>query len=148
MGLDNYFNRDDIKKDEDGKYEDQAFKDALAEVDFNGEDLTLSTCGMFSGTGPDGSFRGKCYYEFVEEATGESIYDDLIEPDRLVQMGDKIAKFLSSPHLNLLKYIKDNYPNFDGWTEEELKQTASDWTKLGKLFKAFGLAGFHLTSWY
>ena len=143
MGLDNYFQRDDIKKGDE-----HAYKNALKEVDFGGEDLSLSTCGMFSGTGMDGSFRGKCYYEFVEEATDESIYEDRIEPDTLVQMGDKIDKFLSSPHLNLLKYIKDNYPSYDGWTEEELKQTASDWTKLGKLFKAFGLAGFYLTSWY
>ena len=85
----------------------------------------------------------------MEEATGESIYEDRIESDRRVQMGDKIAKFLSSPHLNVSKDINDNYPSYgEVWTEQDIQQTASDWTKLGKLFKAFGLAGFHLTSWY
>ena len=144
MGLDNYFQRDDIKQGDE-----QSYAVALAEVDFKGEDLTLSTCGIFSGAGTDGSFRGKCYSEFVEDVTGESIYDDRIEPDTLVQMGDKIAEFLSSPHLSVPKYINDHYPSYgEGWTEEDFQQSASDWTKLGKLFKAFGRKGFHLTAWY
>ena len=34
--------------------------------------------GMFSGNGTGGSFRGKVYSEFVEEVTGESLYQENI----------------------------------------------------------------------
>lgn len=140
MGLDNYFGRDDIeKKKGEGAYKQEAFESAVAEVDFNGEDLTLSVYGMCSGTGPDGSFRGKAYADFVLNVTGESLYDERIEPETLIQMADRIEKFLL---MDQTQYIEDNYSS---WDKDTLLQ---DWTKLAKLFRAFGKSGFYLTSWW
>ena len=140
MGLDNYFGRDDIeKKKGEGVYKQEAFESAVAEVDFNGEDLTLSVYGMCSGTGPDGSFRGKAYADFVLSVTGESLYDERIEPETLIQMADRIEKFLL---MDQTQYIEDNYSS---WDKDTLLQ---DWTKLAKLFRGFGKSGFYLTAWW
>ena len=143
MGLVNYFGRDDIeKKKGEGAYKQEAFESAVAEVDFNGEDLTLSVYGMCSGTGPDGSFRGKVYADFVLNVTGESLYDERIEPETLIQMADRIEKWMAHPELDIYKYIAANEPS---WNTDTLLQ---DWTKLAKLFRAFGKSGFYLTAWW
>lgn len=46
--------------------------------------------GMFSGDGTDGSFRGKCYAEFVEAITATSLYEDFIQPYETKLMAQKL----------------------------------------------------------
>ena len=46
--------------------------------------------GMLSGHGND-SFRGKCYAGLVESVTGVSLYQELIAPEVVREMSDKLG---------------------------------------------------------
>lgn len=75
MGLDTFASRseDDIElTDEDL----QAFREANIEL-----------CGgIFSGSGNDGSFRGKVYVMLITDITGESLYKGWIPPETVKEM--------------------------------------------------------------
>jgi len=65
-------------------------------VQASGEELTDEDVAAFEAEGPNlceglaasdpGGFRGKIYYSLVLEITGESLYDDLIPPERVTAM--------------------------------------------------------------
>jgi hypothetical protein len=50
--------------------------------------------GMLSANG-QGSFRGKCYDQFIEDITGESLYQEEIRNDNVIAMAEALEEFLS-----------------------------------------------------
>ena len=46
--------------------------------------------GMYSGGSSSSSIRGKVYAELVEEATGESLYQERIEPARVTGLARRL----------------------------------------------------------
>lgn len=115
MGLDCYFEFPDV---EDG---DEPEPD---------RDLHL-VGGMLSGHG-DGSFRGKVYHRFIEEATGYSIYNDLDNDDVAA-----IAERLES--LEWDEAFADGYRNPEG--EQEFDD-------LAHMFRFYADEGAGLVAWY
>ena len=55
--------------------------------------LTESSISLCGGMFSDGvtSFRGKVYSWFVQEVTGESLYEEWLPPETLAEMADKLA---------------------------------------------------------
>jgi hypothetical protein len=47
--------------------------------------------GMLSGGSGSSSFRGKVYAAYVEEVTGVSLYENVILPDVVAQMAEKLV---------------------------------------------------------
>lgn len=87
MGLDTYA-RKEVTCNECGQGKVRKLpEDAAAAF----EDAGIELCGgMFSSNGDGGSFRGKVYNGLVEAATGQSLYQEWIEPERVSQMFDDI----------------------------------------------------------
>lgn len=84
MGLDTYA----VMVKEDGEFE---FADPALFKDVG------SLCGgIFSGNGNDGSFRGKVYDQVVEEATGETLYQELIPPETVARMSEAFDGWLAA----------------------------------------------------
>src|SRR6266511_4140340 len=51
----------------------------------------LRLCGgMYSGGADSSSIRGKVYAELVQGATGESLYQQRIEPERVAEMARRL----------------------------------------------------------
>jgi hypothetical protein len=75
MGLDTFASRseDDIELNDEDK---QAFADA--NIELGG--------GIFSGSGNDGSFRGKVYEMMILEITEQSLHQDWIPPETVREM--------------------------------------------------------------
>ena len=120
MGLDCYIvkgNRDEVFKDE------------------RLEDLTL-TGGLFSGHG-NGSFRGKCYEEFVAYLTASSPgfwhldEDEVIQSDELRVYGLLLREYLEDKGLNDLpddhihEWRRPLYDEFTEYRVKELKDLAT-----------------------
>ena len=56
----------------------------------------LKLCGgMMSGSGSDGSFRGKVYADMVKEITGVSLYQTTIPTEEVKDMADAMATWLA-----------------------------------------------------
>lgn len=98
----------------------------------------VSLCGgMFSGHGESGSFRGKVYSPFIEEAIScdseYSLYNELT-PSQLLELAEWINEWLA---------------NNDGDTftfQYELsRQEIED---LALTFEVFGNAGYGTHAWY
>jgi hypothetical protein len=86
--------------------------------------------GMLSGNG-DGSFRGKCYADFVERVTGESLYQEVIKPEVVKQMAEKIA--------------------VQQWEEQEAGrefENEVEFKDLQRMFQAYAAAGHSLCGWW
>ena len=82
MGLDTYaaYGKDHNNYVEDGS-------NLLPDAYFTKNNL----CGgLFSGGGP--SFRGKIYDDYVTWATGETLYNEEIDPDTVKHMADMLVK--------------------------------------------------------
>lgn len=86
MGLDTYARKD--VSCECGQGTVKKLPEAAAAA-FEGAGISL-VGGMFSGNGNTGSFRGKVYSQLVEAATGQSLYQEWIEPETVRQMADAI----------------------------------------------------------
>ncbi len=113
MGLDNYW------RDDDGN-------PGLIEKEFN-------LCGgMCSGNG-NSSFRGKVYYDYVKDTTGVSLYDDIIDNDRVMEMANDLKASLDQ--------FNDDLAYTYGIDKEEAEN-------LVLMFEEHGNAGHHLISWW
>jgi len=63
----------------------------------------LNLCGgMLSATG-QGSFRGKVYNDFIEDITGESLYQEEISETIVKEMANKLVKFAQLVTLSKIK---------------------------------------------
>lgn len=74
MGLDNYA--------QPSEGEDLSEEDVRT---FEQAGISLC-CGVLSGDGSDGSFRGNVYQEDIFDITGESLVQELILPDTVKEM--------------------------------------------------------------
>lgn len=98
----------------------------------------VSLCGgMFSGHGENGSFRGKVYSPFIEEAIScdpeYSLYKELT-PNQLIELADWIDEWLSN-----------NDGNTFTFQYELNRQEIED---LALTFRVFGEAGYGTYAWY
>ena len=115
MGLDNYL------KTEDGELVADCVE-ICAEL----KDLQL-TGGLFSGHGDNGSFRGKVYNNYVEDVTGESLYQERIDSVTLAKMAEAIRAD-----------IKEDGSEH-GWDSRHM---------LAQLFEVGARHGCHLAGWW
>lgn len=98
----------------------------------------VSLCGgIFSGHGESGSFRGKVYSPFIEEAISSdpeySLYNELT-PHQLVELADWIDEWLEGHEEDKFVF------------EYELdRQEIED---LALTFRVFGEAGYGTHAWY
>jgi hypothetical protein len=92
----------------------------------------LELCGgMFSGHGSE-SFRGKVYARFVEEVSGESLYEDLTN-----KQVKKIADALESDEaIKRMDYL---------WEEDQNSKVLKD---LRRMFRKYANAGATLKTWF
>ena len=86
----------------------------------DGNFVGIRLCGgMCSGGSSSSSMRGKVYAGIVEEATGESLYEEYIEPETVAEMADKLAEFVkatSSKDINAnFNLTKDEAKNLVKW---------------------------------
>jgi len=54
----------------------------------------ISLCGGMMSANGQGSFRGKVYSDFVEEVTGESLYQERIPNKTVRTMSYKLTKYI------------------------------------------------------
>ena len=121
MGLDTFASRlkDDIElTDEDLQA-------------FNEEKIELRG-GIFSGSGNDGSFRGKVYAMMILDITGESLHQGWIPPETVQEMYK--ALMTCDPQQAFQEY---------GW----YNGTSEDILELHKFFKVCSDRGLGLTNW-
>jgi hypothetical protein len=78
------------------------------------EGVPSLTGGMMSGNGNNGSFRGKCYAELVEEVTGYSLYEDELPPPVVNKMA------------SMLRQASDENP-LQVTPEQALKEMTAAW---------------------
>jgi len=119
MGLDTFaaHSPDDVEFTEEDL---QAFKDA-----------NISLCGgIFSGSGNDGSFRGKVYAELIFEVTGQSLYAEWIPPETVKKMYDSLVA--ADPEEAAACGYKNN---------------AQEVLELHKFFKVCSARGLGLVGW-
>ena len=96
MGLDNYAQP---SEDEDLSEEDvRAFEQAGISL----------CCGVLSGDGSDGCFRGKVYQEDIFDITGVSLVREWIPPDTVKEMYQALVEWDTSESeiLELRKFFK------------------------------------------
>lgn len=48
--------------------------------------------GLLSGNGDGPSFRGKVYNDYVQEVTGESLYQEFIPTEKVKEMANKLEE--------------------------------------------------------
>lgn len=131
MGLDTYagitkFHKDwDSTKDSDKEF--QLLKDDLF--------IGINLCGgMFSGGGS--SFRGKVYADYVEWATGESLYTETIEPSTVAVMASDLESALD-------EWEEFNTPEMNNWGI-----TYDDAVGIAKWFRIAADNGAHVLGWW
>jgi hypothetical protein len=120
MGLDTFAVLSE--KDDGGKYT-TAPNEPFAGIELCG--------GMFSGGSASSSMRGKVYAGVVEQATGESLYTEYLEPSVVADMADRLEVFAKKPFVpddmidskeeldNLVRYFqvcRDNKYGLCGWS--------------------------------
>lgn len=86
--------------------------------------------GMFSGNG-EGSFRGKCYNNFISEVTDVSLYQEKIGNEVVRIMNDKLSK-----HKLLVR------------EQKAFSITPVEFKDLQRMFKTYALAGADLHGWW
>ncbi len=114
MGLDTYA-RKEVTCDECGTGKTKKLPEDAAAA-FASAGISL-VGGMFSSGGDGGSFRGKVYSSLVEAATGISLYEEWIEPERVKQMADDIHNaMVDLQNLDKFFSICDEYGlGLQGW---------------------------------
>jgi hypothetical protein len=113
--------------------EDHTFEERLALHPTFDPELKL-VGGMFSGNGRQ-SFRGKAYYEFVEQVTGVSLYQDDIDNATIRKMADALeAHELTPDESRELSYC-------DRKGEDEFND-------LKRMFRTYADAGAFLHGWW
>lgn len=93
--------------------------------------------GMFSDNGSDGSFRGKCYDDFVEEVTSESLYQERIEASTVKQMAGAITNWL-----------RDNESMTDDESGQLYGVRMQHLRDLGELFETAAAQDMILVGWW
>jgi len=105
-------------------------------------DPPLTLCGgIFSENGA-GSFRGKVYDNIIEEATGQSLYEERIENDVVAQM----AGCMDAVAFASLEYGVDD--GDDGASYDGFRTPAKEWADLVRMFRAYADAGASLRGWW
>lgn len=121
MGLDTYASRSPdeiVLTDEDF----QAFADANIEL----------CCGIFSGDGNDGSFRGKVYVMLLLEITDENLAQEWIPPETVRHMYE-----------SLMACDPD-----EAIQASDSRNTVFEILALRKFFKVCSERGLGLIGWY
>ena len=96
-------------------------------------DKPFNVCGgMCSGNG-ESSFRGKVYYDYVKDITGVSLYDDIIDNDRVMEMANDLRVSLDQFNDDLADTYRIN---------------REDVENLVWMFEEHGNAGHRLVSWW
>lgn len=101
----------------------------------------LRLCGgMFSEHG-EGSFRGKVYDALVESVTGESLYQEDIDPATVAKMAVALAstEFESLPESLRAGESKDN----SGYAVNR-----EEYEDLRRMFSAYAVRGASLRGWW
>jgi len=70
--------------------------------------------GLFSGTGEDGSFRGKAYDADVEKLTGESLYQEEIDNESVKGMAECLNKAVRNGKKVMVEH-DDHLPILAAW---------------------------------
>lgn len=122
MGLDSYFANEDWPEDEEGKMIVPEMEDA--------DDIAL-VGGILSGHGVNGSFRGKVYNEYVQDVTGESLYQERVPNDVVRQMADALEAY---------EWGGDE----DYWRPEDAEEADA----LARVFRHFADEGAELWGWW
>jgi len=91
--------------------------------------------GMCSGTGSDGSFRGKAYYDLVEQLTGFSLFEEELPPPVVQKMA-----------LMLRASVNGQQGPPSAWCQDQ--RTADDVEALACFFEACSKMGYSVISWY
>jgi len=100
----------------------------------------LRLCGgIFSGSG-EGSFRGKVYDSIVETVTGESLYQEEINPSTVAKMASALqsTEFESIP-------LSLRSPEGDGFGDGV---TAHEYDDLRRMFSSYAELGASLKGWW
>lgn len=117
MGLDSYFRK-------------LCAPGQTAEIPDFGDDIPMLCGGLMSGSGSDGSFRGKVYADTIKEITGVDIYQEVIHPNEVKEMADALCKQVAS------------------MTEEERANDPNDLVALSRVFRAFADLNYSLLGWW
>lgn len=91
--------------------------------------------GMLSFSEDCSAFRGKIYAPVVEQLTEFDLYAYEIEPSDCIQLGEQL--------LDATKHKSG-----DDIVCEKWELTTNEVRDLGRVFKAYGDAGYSCTSWY
>ena len=86
--------------------------------------------GLFSGEG-QGSFRGKAYNRFIEEQTGESLYQKKIPNSKVKKISDRLQKM-------------DWYVGLN----KRYKISKQEFNDLKRMFKRYAKEGAILYGWW
>ena len=96
--------------------------------------------GILSGNGA-GSFRGKVYANFIEEVTGESLYQESIPNETVKVMANKLDT-----------YLKNNNGNTSRtWCSKALIDWPPNWEEVKSLaqwFKVAAKGGAKVNGWW
>jgi hypothetical protein len=93
------------------------------------KEADIELCGgIFSGSGNDGSFRGKVYVMMILEITGVSLNQDWIPPETVREMYEALLTY----------YAKDN---------ENISENGSQTHDLPKFFQVCSERGLGLVGW-
>jgi len=96
---------------------------------FQEADITLCG-GLFSGN--DGSFRGKVYASYVQEITGESLYEMWLPPETVRKMYHAMVAYERSPEQDASSMVPTHFEHLE----------------LCKFFKVCSERGLGLVGWY
>lgn len=91
----------------------------------------FNVCGGMCSNNGTSSFRGKVYYELVLQASGISLFQDIIDNETCQKILDALEKF------DLNEY-KNNWKPVEKYEFEDLKE----------MFRAHIEKGHHLVGWW
>lgn len=138
MGLDTYAVRplaeDDLSEEEKAMDPPPLWGPPADLSIFEGIEL----CGGMMSANGSGSFRGKVYAEYVEQITGLSLYEAMIEPDTVRHMANLLEADLPDPD------AKGDAIAYEG----DWNVTVEDARNLAKWFRACADNGLHVHGWW
>jgi hypothetical protein len=94
----------------------------------------LHLCGGMCSNHGQGSFRGKVYNYFIENATGQTLYAEVIDNIKVKDMAKKLQEYLDTRNL-------DDFAEVYGLEISELKD-------LCRMFNTYSEAGATLHGWW
>lgn len=97
--------------------------------------------GLFSGGEGASSFRGKVYNDLIEDVTGVSLYQHIIEAEVVAQMADALAAYASTPHED-----SDEDSDDDGYGRGY--EYSEDLESLVRFFAVCKENGYSLSGWW